>query len=486
MKTNKLTHRLLSAITAALIAVTAVATCIGNADTVSASDAASVTYRTHVQDYGWQSWKSDGQSAGTTGESKRLEGVEIKLSGVDGGISYKTHVQNYGWQGWKSNGQMSGTSGESKRLEAIQIKLTGEAAETYDIYYRVHAQHFGWLDWAKNGEISGTAGYSYRLESLQIKLVAKGGSAPGATTTPYHVALVRYQTHVQNIGWQGLVGEGIMSGTSGKSLRLEGIKIVLANTDYDGSIEYKTHVQNEGWQDWVSDGAMSGTSGKSYRLEGIRIRLTGEMAEHYDIYYRTHVQSVGWQDWVKNGEMSGTSGKSLRLEGIEIELVEKGGAAPASTGASTAKATATTASKKATATPTVKKTEATTTTTTSPDSTTRIGVDRYLYETFIKENLDKYGLDYPSIDDMTLTYSYNIYTGEALQYWDTYGNEKSSHEEADASNCEEILRRWDAAGMTPKYHEAVYGDPDYPWFPITFGGTIAYSYGTCMHTESSN
>ena len=37
----------------------------------------------------------------------------------------------------------SGTSGQSKRLEAIRIKLTDELAENYDIYYRVHAQEFG-------------------------------------------------------------------------------------------------------------------------------------------------------------------------------------------------------------------------------------------------------------------------------------------------------------------------------------------------------
>ena len=59
-------------------------------------------------------------------------------------------------------------------------------------------------------------------------------------------------------------------------------------------LEYRTHVQNEGWQDYVADGAMSGTKGKSLRLEAIQVRLTGEMAEKYDIYYRTHIQDKGW------------------------------------------------------------------------------------------------------------------------------------------------------------------------------------------------
>lgn len=106
----------------------------------------SISYQTHVQDYGWQSWKSNGEVSGTVGQSKRLEGINIKLSNINGSIEYKTHVQDIGWQDWKSNGQMSGTSGQSKRLEAIKVKLSGEAANQYDVYYRVHAQDYGWLD----------------------------------------------------------------------------------------------------------------------------------------------------------------------------------------------------------------------------------------------------------------------------------------------------------------------------------------------------
>jgi uncharacterized protein YjdB len=119
--------------------------------------------------------------SGTSGQSKRLEGIEIKLENVIGGIEYRTHVQDYGWLPYVANGAMSGTSGQSKRLEAINIRLTGEAATKYDVYYRVHAQEMGWLGWAKNDEPSGTAGFGYRLEGIEIVLVAKGGPAPGST-----------------------------------------------------------------------------------------------------------------------------------------------------------------------------------------------------------------------------------------------------------------------------------------------------------------
>ena len=58
---------------------------------------------------------------------------------------------------------------------------------------------------------------------------------------------ILYTTHVQNIGWQGYVSNGVMAGTTGQSLRLEGIKIKLENSPYSGSVEYRTHIQNIGW-----------------------------------------------------------------------------------------------------------------------------------------------------------------------------------------------------------------------------------------------
>ena len=291
-----------------------------------------VKYVTHVQNEGWQNYVQNGAMAGTSGKSYRLEGIKIKLENNEygGGISYQTHVQDIGWQNYVQNDAMSGTSGKSLRLEGIRIKLTGEIANYYDVYYRVHCQNFGWMDWAKNGESAGSAGYSYRLEAIQICLVKKGGAAPGKTNNPFIQKYITYQTHIQDIGWQGNVKDGQTSGTSGRSLRLEGIKINLENQQYDGNIEYATHVQNIGWQNYVKNGTMSGTSGKSLRLEAIRIRLTGTMAQKYDVYYRVHCQNFGWMGWAKNGESAGSAGYSYRLEAIQICLVKKGETAPGS------------------------------------------------------------------------------------------------------------------------------------------------------------
>jgi len=144
-----------------------------------------VSYQTHIQDIGWSGYVNNGSESGTTGQSRRLEAIQIKLANVSGGIEYRAYVQDIGWMAWTSDGKLSGTSGQSKRLEAIQIRLTGAAAEQYNVYYSVHAENNGWLDWAKNGESAGTAGFSYRLESIKIVLTPKGGSAPGSTTQPF-------------------------------------------------------------------------------------------------------------------------------------------------------------------------------------------------------------------------------------------------------------------------------------------------------------
>ena len=316
-----------------------------------------ISYRTHVQSFGWQNPVTNGVMSGTSGKAKRLEGIEISVSGNKNlGIQYATHCQTYGWLPWSANGEMSGTTGEAKRLEAIKIQLAGADKDKYDVYYRVHAQSYGWLGWAKNGEPSGTAGYAKRLEGIQIVVVKKNEKAPGLNYAGVDASKgvhdsrayiaktngtitipgsadstnIMYKTHVQSFGWQNWVLNGAMSGTSGKAKRLEGINIKLSNAAYAGGIQYQTHIQKNGWeQKWKKDGEMSGTSGEAKRLEAIRIKLYGEMANHFDVYYRVHAQSYGWLGWAKNGEESGTAGYAKRLEGIQIVLVPKGSAAPA-------------------------------------------------------------------------------------------------------------------------------------------------------------
>jgi len=293
-------------------------------------------YRTHVQNIGWQDYVKGTGVSGTENQGLRLEAINIKVlnsgSHADLGIKYSTHVQNIGWMPFVADDAMSGTENRGLRLEAIKIELTGLDADKYDVFYRVHVQNYGWLDFAENGRPAGSEGFGYRLEAIDITILKKGALIGLPTARAFISSqgnqAVNYRTHVQNVGWQGFVGDGVTSGTTGKSLRLEGIEVKLGSGLPSGSILYSTHVQDIGWMDFVSDGVMSGTSGKAKRLEAIKIKLTGDIATKYDIYYRVHAENFGWLGWAENGEPAGTANFAYRLEGIEIALIHKGAAAP--------------------------------------------------------------------------------------------------------------------------------------------------------------
>lgn len=293
----------------------------------------SIYGKAHVQTYGDTNGKIvkengiDTLVLGTRGQAKRVESMTINLqneSGYTGTIQYRVHRQTYGWTEWLNAGQPAGTTGEAKRLEAIQMRLTGELASHYDIRYQVHIQTYGDNQgWVYNGALAGTTGEAKRLEEVKIQIIPKN--------TVETAASINYRVHRQTYGWETRwAKDGSVSGTTGQAKRLEAISID-ARSSYNGSVEYQTHVQTYGWMDWVSDGALSGTSGQAKRLEAIRIRLTGELAQHYDIYYRVHAQTFGWMGWAKNGESAGTAGYGKRLEAIQIMLVKKGAEAPGAT-----------------------------------------------------------------------------------------------------------------------------------------------------------
>jgi len=155
-----------------------------------------VAYRGHIQDRGDYpldgSWIDSPEIIGTTGQSKRIEGFEIKLTGtVPGGMElrYNVHVQNKGWlydeddsADWPKDGAYAGTRGNSLRIEAVKIVLTdseGKPVGGYAVQYRGHVQNVGDLpaddsQWLTDGEQLGTVGSSLRLEALLVQVVKTG------------------------------------------------------------------------------------------------------------------------------------------------------------------------------------------------------------------------------------------------------------------------------------------------------------------------
>jgi thermolysin len=87
-----------------------------------------VTYRAHISGAGWLGWTSNGGIAGSNSWllGPQLEAVQVFLTGAPAGcnVQYQAHVANFGWLGWVQNGATAGTTGQGRRMEAMQAKIT--------------------------------------------------------------------------------------------------------------------------------------------------------------------------------------------------------------------------------------------------------------------------------------------------------------------------------------------------------------------------
>lgn len=149
---------------------------------VASSNNPKIRARAHVQRIGWGDW-SEGESIliGTTGVGLRLEALQLMIDGgaYSGGIKYQAHVQTYGDQAEKKDGEIAGVEGEAKRIEAIRISLTGDIANYFNVIYRAHVQGIGWQNYVSNGDLAGTTNEARRIEALEIRLERKGEREPG-------------------------------------------------------------------------------------------------------------------------------------------------------------------------------------------------------------------------------------------------------------------------------------------------------------------
>ena len=162
------------------------------------------------------------------------------------------------------------------------------------------------------------------------------------TEAPASIYGVKYDTHIQKRGWGTSVktvvgdskdnadtigGTGI-SGTMGKALRVEAVKIEGTNLPEGASIEYEVHQQTFGWSKPATNGAEAGVTGKGKRAEAIKVTLKGMPG--YAVKYQAYVQKKAWMDPVttENGtaiddaKIAGTTGEALRIEAIRVQIVK--------------------------------------------------------------------------------------------------------------------------------------------------------------------
>lgn len=202
--------------------------------------------------------------------------------------------------GIKDGSDLAVINGTSMKAMLIENCFVDTQADVD--FYRSHVESFA------NAAVYGITGVDLRSKS-----------AP-ATQPQVPQISVKYQAHVQNVGWQNWVKDGEISGSTGKGLRMEGIVILLENAPADMDLEIYGHVQNIGWQNVRHTGEVAGTVGKELRLEAIKMKLIN--APGYQIEYSAHVQNKGWLEFVKDGVVAGTTGQGLRLEALKVRVVK--------------------------------------------------------------------------------------------------------------------------------------------------------------------
>ena len=141
----------------------------------------------HVQNDGWQNpvieimgdrnTPSKGITVGTTGRALRLECLRIGIVNFPvggGGIEVNAHLAGTGWTGFKRTSMTNtidvGTTGESRAIEAVQIRLTGMLKRYYSVEYKLHLADKGWTNMCRNGQTCGTTGEARRSEALYIRI----------------------------------------------------------------------------------------------------------------------------------------------------------------------------------------------------------------------------------------------------------------------------------------------------------------------------
>ncbi len=132
---------------------------------------------------------------------------------------------------------------------------------------------------------------------------------------------VVYTTYSQNNGFNSpSVYGGEMSGTEGRTLGLEGIRI---SSPIEGvQVSTDVHVEDIGWINNVADGTYAGTMGQNKQIEAVRFTLTGPNSGKYRIEYQVHGENYGWQGWTSQGQEAGTTGQNLQIEAIQVRIVE--------------------------------------------------------------------------------------------------------------------------------------------------------------------
>lgn len=148
---------------------------------------------------------------------------------------------------------------------AENVQNAGKAKNDLQLYYRAHVQSYGTLPPIRDGQTAGTTGLSKRLEAFWLDLRTLRKKYPDAKLSG--------DFHVQRKGWVHIdnIEHDTLLGTTGEGLRLEAFKLYATGLPDDLQLRYEAHIQGIGWQGVKKAGEVAGTEGESLRIESIRV-----------------------------------------------------------------------------------------------------------------------------------------------------------------------------------------------------------------------
>lgn len=344
-----------------------------------------VTYSAHVQTIDWQTWKFDGELAGTQGQALRVEALKVKLTGAPTGasIKYKTYVQSLGWQEPVIDGEISGTQGRALRVEAIKISLLN--LPDYSVVYRAHVQQVGWQPWVSDDAEAGTEARALRVEAVEARIVIKQTSVSlnktiddlivGQTDNLQATSLPTNIVN-QDIAWTSTNDNVIQVDSTGKitaksagaatvtATTLAGNKVAscsitvkplavtsvalnkaednlqVGKTDTLIGTVAPTNATNKAI-DWKSSDTSIAQVDAYGKVTGIKVgtatitattldgsktancvvSISGSTISDVSVSYQAYLQRLSWQGTAQDGSDAGKAGQGLRVEAMKISLL---------------------------------------------------------------------------------------------------------------------------------------------------------------------
>lgn len=265
--------------------------------------------------------------AGTTGKSKRMEALEINFIASEGvTLKYRAHVQTYGWQDWVTadnkggHTKIVGTTGESKRMEALQISVEG--LTEYKVLYRAHVQGDGWQDWVDADDVNafaGTTGQSKRMEAIEIVVLdaddytySTSGTAEGKHTVSYKGTMLGTQDCSYG-PWESTEGDKLERHCSlcgrpdSKKTTLQEVLSEALNKDGKVSID----------DEITLNGNLSIPRGTTLEAESIKVEEGGRLVNDGEIVVKT--ADPQYNERIENNGKFTVTGKYVEEE---VEVLE--------------------------------------------------------------------------------------------------------------------------------------------------------------------